>query len=94
MKVRITELHPNSTWTGNETLVIGKEFICLEIRESAEKYYKLCNIKKGKESIWVWCKYIEVPEPSAMSELGTWIKNEIESFEIQFVLLTGSKSVG
>jgi hypothetical protein len=71
MRVQITDIHPKSIW-GKE--IINKVF---EIKNRPTKYINdWFFIKPNDESFennYVLCKYIEVPEPSAMSELGKWI---------------------
>jgi hypothetical protein len=75
MKVKITELHPKSVWNGRD--VVGKvfELAINKLPFTDNDGYAFVLPAHGEGSIW--CKYIEVPEPSTMSELGKWIDEHL-----------------
>jgi len=77
MKVKITELHPNSIWNGTENVV--NNVFELENKALFPSNDGWCFVTPKDERFGgnhVWCKFVEVPEPSAMSELGTTIHLE------------------
>jgi hypothetical protein len=74
MRVEITEVHPESYWVkfGREKEVLGKVFTIINIYKAngRDGYYSASFVDNSVGYIYGF-KYIEVPEPSAMSELST-----------------------
>jgi len=64
MKIKITELCPASVWIKKEKDFIGKEFEILDNPTFRDGYF-LCSVinEEKYRDFYVWCKYIEVPEP-------------------------------
>ena len=83
MKVKITELHPDCLWktAGYEKEIIGVEVETYTIRQSSAFpvgwYYGEFKHKENfPAQVIGGFKYIEVPEPSVMSELGGLIDED------------------
>lgn len=71
MRVKITDIHPESHWFSNRNEIIGKEYDAIKINKANYDGWFLVATNQLK-MFSITCKYIEVPEPSAMSELGNY----------------------